>query len=53
MQAGAFAGALIANPISDRIGRKPGLFMVSVLTIIGVVFQSASSGKLAAMYIGR
>ncbi|MCJ1289880.1 hypothetical protein MMC34_001413 [Xylographa carneopallida] len=53
MQAGAFAGALIANPISDRIGRKPGLYMVSILTVMGVIFQSASSGKLAAMYIGR
>ena len=53
MQAGAFAGALIANPISDKWGRKPGLFLVAVLTIIGVIFQTASSGKLAALYVGR
>ena len=53
MQAGAFAGALLANPISDRWGRKPGLFLVALLTIIGVIFQTASSGKLAALYVGR
>jgi MFS family permease len=53
MQAGAFAGALIAEPISNRWGRKPGLFLVSLLTIIGVIFQAASSGQLAVMYIGR
>ena len=53
MQAGAFAGALIASPVSDKWGRKPGLYMVSILTIIGVVFQAASSGQLSVMYIGR
>ena len=53
MQAGAFAGALMASPISDRWGRKPGLYMVSVLTIIGVIFQAASTGQLSVMYIGR
>jgi MFS family permease len=53
MQAGAFAGALIAIPVADGYGRKPGLYMVSVFTIIGVIFQAASSGELAVMYIGR
>lgn len=53
MQAGAFAGALIASPIADRYGRKPALYMVSVLTVVGVIFQAAASGKLAVMYIGR
>ena len=53
MQAGAFAGALIAFPISDKWGRKPALFMVTIVTIVGVIFQAASSGQLAVMYIGR
>ncbi|MCJ1306859.1 hypothetical protein MMC25_000503 [Agyrium rufum] len=53
MQAGAFAGALIAEPISNRWGRKLGLFLVSALTVVGVIFQCASSGYVGALYTGR
>lgn len=53
MQAGAFAGALLANPIADRWGRKPCLFVVSILAFIGGLLQAFSYGHLACFYIGR
>jgi MFS family permease len=53
MQAGAFVGALGAIPVADNWGRKPGLYMVSVLTVVGVILQAASSGQFVPMYIGR
>lgn len=53
MQAGAFAGALIANPISDRYGRRPGLLLAATFCAVGAVLQAASSGHLACMYVGR
>jgi MFS family permease len=53
MQLGAFAGAWVAIPIADRLGRKPGMFFVAVATIVGVIFQAASHGYLEVMYIGR
>lgn len=53
MQAGAFAGALIANPISDKYGRKPGLLGAATFAAIGGLMQAASSGNLGALYAGR
>ncbi|KAL9077908.1 MAG: hypothetical protein Q9157_003175 [Trypethelium eluteriae] len=53
MQAGAFAGALAANPIADKWGRKPGLLVAAVLAGIGGMMQAASSGNLGALYTGR
>ena len=53
MQAGAFAGALLTNPIADKIGRKPGLLIVSVFAFIGGLLQCFAFGHLPAFYIGR
>ncbi|EMC90847.1 hypothetical protein BAUCODRAFT_127531 [Baudoinia panamericana UAMH 10762] len=53
MQAGAFAGALLANPIADRYGRKPGLLTAATFAAIGGLMQAASSGSLGALYAGR
>ncbi|KAL1990508.1 hypothetical protein VTN49DRAFT_6347 [Thermomyces lanuginosus] len=53
LQAGCFAGALAASPVSDRWGRRPALLISAALAIVGTVMQAAASGKLAVMYIGR
>lgn len=53
MQAGAIAGALLANPLADKLGRKPALLTVSVIAFIGGILQGAASGHLACFYVGR
>jgi MFS family permease len=53
MQAGAFAGALIALPFAETIGRKPSMMIVSVFAFIGGFLQAFSYGHLACFYIGR
>ncbi|KAH8812909.1 putative MFS quinate transporter [Xylogone sp. PMI_703] len=53
MQAGAFLGALVANPFADKLGRKPGLLIVSVFAFIGGLLQAFSYGHLSCFYIGR
>lgn len=53
MQAGAFLGALLANPCADRWGRKPGLLGAAVFAAVGGLMQASSSGQLSVLYIGR
>lgn len=53
LQAGCFAGALAASPLTDRFGRKWCLIAASWLILAGVAMQAASSGHLPPMYIGR
>nr|AHA12287.1 DEHU transporter 1 [Asteromyces cruciatus] len=53
LQAGCFAGSLIAYWIADRWGRKPSLLASAAMSTIGVVIQTASSGHLAALFVGR
>ena len=53
MQAGAILGALVANPIGDRFGRKPGLLTIAVFAFIGGLLQALSYGSLACFYVGR
>lgn len=53
MQAGAFAGALLTNPIAHLLGRKPSLMIVSVFAFIGGILQAFSYGNYACFYIGR
>ncbi|KAI7158024.1 general substrate transporter [Hortaea werneckii] len=53
MQGGAFFGALLANPLSDRWGRKPGLLTAAFFAGIGGMMQAASSGNLGCLYAGR
>ncbi|KAJ5763962.1 hypothetical protein N7533_002643 [Penicillium manginii] len=53
LQAGCFFGALVASPCADKWGRKKALIGAAVVGIIGVIMQTAASGHLEAMYIGR
>jgi len=53
MQAGAFAGALLANPLADKLGRKPALLIVAVIAFIGGLLQGVAFGHLSAFYVGR
>src|SRR3569833_1158698 len=53
MQAGAVAGALLANPLAERLGRKPGLLLVSILAFVGGILQAFSYGYFSCFYIGR
>ncbi|KFX94006.1 hypothetical protein V495_07440 [Pseudogymnoascus sp. VKM F-4514 (FW-929)] len=53
LQAGCLVGSLAAYWFADKYGRKPTLMGSAVWTTVGVIFQSAGSGKLALMYIGR
>ncbi|KAL9109407.1 MAG: hypothetical protein Q9227_005914 [Pyrenula ochraceoflavens] len=53
LQAGCFAGALIASPVSDRWGRKPALLISAVFAFIGSMMQTGADGHLAALYVGR
>ncbi|KAH8897951.1 MFS sugar transporter-like protein [Thozetella sp. PMI_491] len=53
LQAGCFAGSLIASPLTDRYGRKWCLAVIAWIILAGVAMQAASSGHLAPMYVGR
>lgn len=53
LQAGCFFGALIASPAADKWGRRMSLLGAAMTGIVGVVMQTAASGYLEAMYIGR
>lgn len=53
LQAGCFAGAIIAGFMADRIGRRMSLLVAGVVVLIGVIFQFNSWGQLAPLYIGR
>jgi hypothetical protein len=53
LQAGCFFGALGAAPAADKWGRRSSLIGSAVLAIIGIIMQTAASGHLTCMYIGR
>jgi len=53
MQAGCFFGALAAYYFADRYGRRSSLFGSAMIAIIGVILQSAASGSLSCLYVGR
>ncbi|CAG8959417.1 hypothetical protein HYFRA_00001315 [Hymenoscyphus fraxineus] len=53
LQAGCFFGSLFAYWFADRFGRKPSLLISSGTTIVGIIIQTASSGHLSALYVGR
>jgi MFS family permease len=52
MCSGAIAGAPFAAVLSDRYGRRVGMFSGSIVIIIGVVIISTSSA-LAQFIVGR
>ncbi|KAJ3454146.1 hypothetical protein MRS44_018040 [Fusarium solani] len=53
LQAGCFLGALAASFMSDYFGRKTGLIISGIITLIGVIFQFNAWGHIAVLYIGR
>lgn len=55
LQAGCFAACFVTSWLTDRYGRRATLIGSGLLTVVGVVFQAASSarGTLAVMYVGR
>lgn len=53
LQAGCFFGALFASPIAEKYGRRLALIGAAVVAILGIVMQTAASGHIEVMYIGR
>ncbi|CAK4034629.1 MFS quinate transporter [Lecanosticta acicola] len=53
MQCGAFLGALLANPLADKWGRKPGLLGAATFAGLGGMMQAAASGNIGCLYAGR
>lgn len=53
IQAGAFAGALFASWLANKIGRRWSLIASSSLVSIGVGFQAGASGHIEMLYVGR
>ena len=52
-QAGAFFGAILVFPVTERFGRRPTLLLCGLLFNLGAIAQLASGGKVAAIYAGR
>ena len=52
-QAGAFFGAILVYPITERFGRRPTLLLCGLLFNLGAIAQLASGGEIAAIYAGR
>lgn len=50
---GTLAGALGVAPIADRIGRKPSMTFWSIIFMVGVVIQMASSHSWVQIAVGR
>lgn len=53
LQAGCFAGSIIASPLTDHFGRKWCLVGTAAVILVGVIMQAAALGNLPAIYIGR
>lgn len=49
---GGFFGPLVSGIMSDRLGRRPTLFWGSVITLIGVLLQTASQ-DIAMFVVSR
>lgn len=53
LQAGCFAGALVAGWAADKLGRRIAMMIAAFLAIVGSVMQAAAAGHFPVMYIGR
>ncbi|KAH6651482.1 general substrate transporter [Truncatella angustata] len=53
LQAGSFFGALAGFPLPDIIGRKWSLIWAAICILLGVIMQSAASGHVEVLYVGR
>ncbi|KAK2609596.1 hypothetical protein N8I77_003091 [Diaporthe amygdali] len=49
---GGFLGPLVAGVASDRLGRRPTIFWGSLVTIIGIILQTAAQ-NIAMFVVGR
>lgn len=52
-QLGAFVACFLAWPLTDRLGRRKALMLVSFVFCIGVVIQTINTHSLSAFYVGR
>jgi MFS family permease len=53
LQAGGFAGAVIAAPLSDKLGRRPALLISGAVALVGVILQFNAWGHVPVIYVGR
>lgn len=49
---GGFIGPMVSGIMADHLGRRPAIFWGSVVTLIGVLLQSAAQ-NIAMFVIGR
>ncbi|XXH01540.1 hypothetical protein Hte_007900 [Hypoxylon texense] len=49
---GSTVGTLVSGVMTDRLGRRPAIFWASVVTIVGIVIQTAAQ-NIAMFVIGR
>ncbi|KAI0010673.1 putative hexose carrier protein [Xylariaceae sp. FL0662B] len=49
---GCTVGTLVAGLMTDRLGRRPAIFWSSVITLVGIVIQSAAQ-DIAMFVVGR
>ncbi|OLL24439.1 Quinate permease [Neolecta irregularis DAH-3] len=53
LQVGCLFGALSTGVMADRIGRKRGLIVASIIFLTGSIIQTTSDGHLGLLYAGR
>ncbi|KAG6871157.1 hypothetical protein C0995_007673, partial [Termitomyces sp. Mi166 len=55
LQAGAFFGSLGSAPLSAKIGRRPTLFVFTLVFVVGAILTTVAEGSngLAEIYSGR
>lgn len=49
---GSTIGTLVSGVMTDRMGRRPATFWASVITLVGIVIQTAAQ-NIAMFVIGR
>jgi MFS family permease len=49
---GGFLGCFVAGPMTDRLGRRMAIFWSAVITVVGIIIQTAAQ-DIAMFVIGR